>query len=132
MANLQQDSSTPHARGNALSSAVHEINNPLEALLNLLYLVECDTGLSEPSRQHLRMATAEVTRISHIAQTAMKQFPASGCDRNGRRGSCRFSPGATLRKAQVHGNLSGAALLRECHAGGVSRADATGIEQLAA
>ena len=57
-----------------MSSAVHEINNPLDALLNLLYMVESDAGLSEQSRQNLRMAEAEVTRISHIAQAAMKQF----------------------------------------------------------
>jgi signal transduction histidine kinase len=74
MTNPKQDSSTPHARGNALSSAVHEINNPLDALLNLLYMVESDAGLSEQSRQNLRMAEAEVARISHIARAAMKRF----------------------------------------------------------
>jgi signal transduction histidine kinase len=57
-----------------LPSAVHEINNPLDALLNLLYVVESDDGLSERSRENLRMAQAEVRRISDIAHTAMKQF----------------------------------------------------------
>lgn len=70
----QQDSSAPHARGDALSSAVHEINNPLDALLNLLYLVGSDSGLSQQSREHLTMAEAEVRRISRIAHGAMKQF----------------------------------------------------------
>ena len=74
MVSPKQYSSVPHARGNALSSAVHEINNPLDALLNLLYIVECDAGLSEFSRENLRTAQAEVRRISHIAQAAMKQF----------------------------------------------------------
>jgi signal transduction histidine kinase len=74
MTKPKRDGSTPHARGNALSSAVHEINNPLDALLNLLCMVESDAGLSERSRQALRIAEAEVRRISHIAQAAMKQF----------------------------------------------------------
>lgn len=69
-----QHGSAPNARGHALSSAVHEINNPLDALLNLLYLVESDSGLSETSRENLRLAQAEVKRVSNIAQAAMKQF----------------------------------------------------------
>jgi signal transduction histidine kinase len=77
MPNPKQDASTPHARGNALCSAVHEVNNPLDALLNLLCMVESDAGLSERSRENLRMAQAEVRRISNIAHAAMKQFHTS-------------------------------------------------------
>ena len=74
--NAKRDSSVPHARGNALSSTVHEINNPLDSVLNLLCMVESDVGLSERSRNCLRMAEAEVRRISHIARDAMKRLHA--------------------------------------------------------
>jgi phosphoglycerate-specific signal transduction histidine kinase len=66
---------TPHAPGKSLASALHEINNPLESLLNLLYLVEADPAISQASRDHLRMAQAEVMRVSKIAQAAMQQVP---------------------------------------------------------
>jgi signal transduction histidine kinase len=56
-----------------LTSAIHEINNPLESLLNLLYLIEGDSALSEESRNHLKMAQEEVLRVARIAQSTMKQ-----------------------------------------------------------
>jgi signal transduction histidine kinase len=56
-----------------LSSAIHEINNPLESVLNLLFLVESDATISEESRNHLRMAQAEVMRVARIAQATMKR-----------------------------------------------------------
>jgi signal transduction histidine kinase len=62
-----------HVLGKDLTSAIHEINNPLESLLNLLYLVENDSALSPESRNHLRMAQAEVMRIARIAQATMKR-----------------------------------------------------------
>src|SRR5580698_4185879 len=57
--------------GRSLASALHEINNPLESLLNLLYLVDADPAISQESRDRLKMAQAEVMRISKIAQAAM-------------------------------------------------------------
>lgn len=66
---------TSHVPGRSLASALHEINNPLESLLNLLYLVEADPAISQASRDHVRMAQAEVMRVSKIAQAAMQQVP---------------------------------------------------------
>lgn len=66
--------SDPHAPGNALSSAVHEIKNPLESLLSLLYLMEGDPGLSPTTRGYLKTAQGEVGRIAQIAHSAMQQF----------------------------------------------------------
>lgn len=71
----KQSDHTPRAPGRSLTSALHEINNPLESLLNLLYLVEIDPGISRASRDHLKMAQAEVMRVSKIALTAMKRGP---------------------------------------------------------
>jgi signal transduction histidine kinase len=48
------------------ASAAHEINNPLESLLNLLYLLESEP-LTEKGRHHLALAEEEVRRVSQIA-----------------------------------------------------------------
>ena len=55
-----------------LASFVHEINNPLESLLNLLYILESEVNLSQRSREHLALACDEVRRISQIAHAALK------------------------------------------------------------
>lgn len=68
------DRPAPPARRSRLSAAVHEINNPLGVVLNLLYLIESEPNLSEEARKHLVMAREEVRRVSRIAQGAMKQL----------------------------------------------------------
>lgn len=73
MEGSKQSTSAPRIPSRSLTSALHEINNPLESLLNLLYLVEADQGISQVSRDHLKMAEAEVMRVSKIAQAAMKR-----------------------------------------------------------
>ena len=70
-----QKQHAPRPPGRSLTSALHEINNPLESLLNLLYLVEADPGISRGSLDHLKMAQMEVMRVSKIAQAAMKRGP---------------------------------------------------------
>jgi len=75
MESPKQNGVARRAPGKSLTTALHEINNPLESLLNLLYLVEADPGISQPSRDHLKMAEAEVMRIAKIAQAAMKRGP---------------------------------------------------------
>lgn len=57
---------------NAISSLAHEINNPLEAVHQLHYLIEQDGTLSQQSRQYLAMAREEVQRISRILHAAME------------------------------------------------------------
>jgi two-component system CheB/CheR fusion protein len=75
MEGQKQHTPPRRAPGRSLTSALHEINNPLEALLNILYLVEADPGISQGSRDQLKMAQAEVMRVSKIAQSAMKRGP---------------------------------------------------------
>jgi two-component system, NtrC family, sensor kinase len=53
------------------ASIAHEINNPLESVLNLLCLVERDPSLSPSARHYLRMAEAEVRCIAQIATSAL-------------------------------------------------------------
>ncbi len=54
-----------------LASFMHEINNPLESLLSLLYLLESETTLSRQGREHLVLACGEVRRIASIAHAAL-------------------------------------------------------------
>lgn len=51
--------------GRLASSIAHEINNPLEAVTNLLYLTE-RTQLPEEAAQYLQQAQAELLRVSQI------------------------------------------------------------------
>lgn len=66
------------AGSNALvASLAHEINNPLDALLNLLYLLEAEDALTDNGRHYLSLAKEEVHRISQIAHGAMDRFRSS-------------------------------------------------------
>ncbi len=63
----------PRENENAIvSSLAHEINNPLEALLNLLYLLETQATLTKKGHDYLALAREEIRRISQILHAAMK------------------------------------------------------------
>ena len=49
----------------------HEINNPLEAVTHLLYLIDKNQSLDEAARNYTRVAMQEVDRIGHIAKQAL-------------------------------------------------------------
>lgn len=54
--------------GRLAASIAHEINNPLEAVINLLYLARNDT---KNAAQYLNMAEQEVGRVARIAQQTL-------------------------------------------------------------
>ena len=54
------------------ASTAHEINNPLDTLLNLLHLLEPE-ALTDKGRHYLRLAEEEVSRIAQIANAALDQ-----------------------------------------------------------
>ena len=54
--------------GRLTAAIAHEINNPLEAITNLLYLARRDPARAQ---QHLEMAEREVQRIADIAQQTL-------------------------------------------------------------
>ena len=56
------------ATGRLAATIAHEINNPLEAVLNLIYLARTANDLSERIKEILLTAEKEVTRVSHIAR----------------------------------------------------------------
>ena len=63
------------AVGRLASSIAHEINNPLEGLTNLLYLVESDaeSGVSNwELMQHVHSAQAELARVANITRHTLR------------------------------------------------------------
>src|SRR5438309_2923676 len=61
------------ATGRLAASFCHEINNPLQTLSGVLYLLGQSTGLGEAERQHLATAHAELERVAHLT-TSMLGF----------------------------------------------------------
>ncbi|HEV8523385.1 MAG TPA: ATP-binding protein, partial [Terriglobales bacterium] len=59
------------AAGRLAASIAHEINNPLAALTNLLFIVKDDASLSRAGRQYVSMAEEELRRLSHIAKQTL-------------------------------------------------------------
>jgi signal transduction histidine kinase len=62
------------AAGRLAASISHEINNPLEAVTNLLFLVKLDTTIAENTRELLDVADKELQRLSHIAARSLKFY----------------------------------------------------------
>jgi signal transduction histidine kinase len=61
------------AAGKIAASVAHEINNPLEAVMNLLYLVQ-GGELGAQEREYLTMAQAELRRIAQITTHTLKFY----------------------------------------------------------
>ncbi len=60
--------------GRLAASIAHEINNPLEAITNLLFLLRCSDDLPDAARQYVTMADNEVRRISEITQQTLRFY----------------------------------------------------------
>src|SRR5579863_6504786 len=55
----------------SVASFGHEINNSLDSLINLLFLIEGEASLTRKVRQYLKLAQEEALRISQISHTTM-------------------------------------------------------------
>jgi PAS domain S-box-containing protein len=53
------------------ATVAHEINNPLEAVGNLIYLAKGSPGIPEAAVQHLLVAEQELERVSHITKQTL-------------------------------------------------------------
>ena len=62
------------AAGRLAASIAHEINNPLEAVTNLLFLAKNDLSLSSASKDLLEIADKELQRLSHITARSLKFY----------------------------------------------------------
>jgi signal transduction histidine kinase len=64
------------AAGRLAASIAHEINNPLEAITNCMYLL--DNGeLREPQRSYLKMAQKELDRVTQITTQTLRFYRQS-------------------------------------------------------
>ena len=54
------------AAGRLAATVAHEINNPLTALTNSIYLALQDQALSESTRRYLKLAENELVRVAHV------------------------------------------------------------------
>src|ERR1700761_2101401 len=57
--------------GRLAATVAHEINNPLEAVGNLIYLALNEPGLPPVSKGYLRMANEELRRVGHIVSQTL-------------------------------------------------------------
>jgi PAS domain S-box-containing protein len=60
------------AVGRLASSISHEINNPLEAITNLLYLIDLSEDLPEGTRSYVQTAQNELSRVCQIATQTLR------------------------------------------------------------
>jgi PAS domain S-box-containing protein len=69
--NALRNSERLAALGRLASSMAHEINNPLDSLANLLYLLEHQGGLDAAGQEQLKLAGEELERITQIARNML-------------------------------------------------------------
>jgi len=66
------------ATGRMAAAIAHEINNPLEAVTNLAYLISSDPKLDEKTRTYAQMLQQEVGRASDIAKQSLAFYRETG------------------------------------------------------
>lgn len=60
--------------GRMAATIAHEINNPLEAIVNLWYLLSQDQSLSADSQELVKTLGAELSRVSHITKQTLQFY----------------------------------------------------------
>ena len=65
------------AVGRLAASISHEINNPLESVTNLLYLLSQEKTLPAASREYVDLAEAELARVSQIVTQTLRFYRQS-------------------------------------------------------
>lgn len=62
------------ATGRLAASIAHEINNPLEAVTNLLFLLQSHPGLDNSARHYADLAQQELSRVGHITKHTLRFY----------------------------------------------------------
>jgi two-component system NtrC family sensor kinase len=57
--------------GRMAATLAHEINNPLEAITNILYLLQRHSGVDDQARELVRMAEKEAERVTNLVRQAL-------------------------------------------------------------
>ena len=57
--------------GRLAATVAHEINNPLEAITNFIYLAKQQPDVAEKTRGYLKSADQELQRVAHLAQQTL-------------------------------------------------------------
>ena len=57
--------------GRLAATVAHELNNPLEAVTNFIFLAQTTDGLPGTAKEYLTLADRELERVSHIAQQTL-------------------------------------------------------------
>ena len=65
------------AAGRLAASVAHEVNNPLEAVTNLLFLLSCHEPLDEEAQGYVETAQSELARVSEITQQTLRFYRQS-------------------------------------------------------
>src|ERR1051326_299726 len=68
------DSEKLAAKGRRAASIAHEINNPLEAIKNALYLLSNKLATDDPNAKFLQIATKETDRVSRILRQMLRFY----------------------------------------------------------
>jgi signal transduction histidine kinase len=66
------------ATGRMAATIAHEINNPLESLMNLIYLARQNCSASSEAQGYLITAESELQRVSHIARQTLGYYRDNG------------------------------------------------------
>jgi signal transduction histidine kinase len=62
------------AMGRMAGIVAHEINNPLESIVNLIYLLQRHPSLDQEAQRYARTAEQELKRISHITTQTLSFY----------------------------------------------------------
>ena len=70
-ANVLRENQKLLTLGRLAASIAHEINNPLESITNLLYLMEIDDSSPQKSAEYLKLAQRELNRVVDISKQTL-------------------------------------------------------------
>jgi PAS domain S-box-containing protein len=66
------------ATGRMAAAIAHEVNNPLESLMNLIFLARQNCSASPKAQGYLLTAESELERVSHIARQTLGYYRDTG------------------------------------------------------
>lgn len=92
--------------GRLAATIAHEINNPLEAVMNLLWLVQSDPAVPEAARSRLKEADEELVRVAHLTRQTLGFYRPNSAARELRIGDLIAGVltvfGSQLRNKDIH------------------------------